>query len=102
MSLAPPLHGAATATPWPPKRAARCDLYLLTGDEIPFIQDGLRDGEHIRHTMHTWFEDALREQSVPRKLLRGTREERMAEATAAVDEMFARSGWRARQPAETM
>src|SRR5260221_382272 len=21
----------------------RCDLYLLTGDEIPFVQDGVRD-----------------------------------------------------------
>ena len=25
----------------------RYDLYLLTGTEIPFVQDGLRDGEHI-------------------------------------------------------
>jgi NadR type nicotinamide-nucleotide adenylyltransferase len=74
-------------------RRARCDLYLLTGDEIPFVQDGLRDGEHIRHTMHASFEEALREQSVPWKLLRGSHEERMTEATAAVDELFAGSGW---------
>ncbi|MEK8227591.1 AAA family ATPase [Oerskovia sp. M15] len=33
--------------------ARRPDLYLLTGDEIPFVQDGLRDGEHIRHAMRT-------------------------------------------------
>ena len=43
----------------------RCDLYILTGDEIPFVQDGLRDGEHIRHTMHGWFEEALRAQPSP-------------------------------------
>jgi HTH-type transcriptional repressor of NAD biosynthesis genes len=72
---------------------ARCDLYLLTGDEIPFVQDGLRDGEHIRHEMHTWFEDALGAQCVPWKLLRGTHEERLVEATAAVDGLFAESAW---------
>ncbi|MEK7950870.1 AAA family ATPase [Luteolibacter soli] len=58
----------------------RADLYLLTGDEIPFIQDGLRDGEHIRHEMHGWFETALAAQSAPWHLLRGTREQRLAEA----------------------
>lgn len=61
-------------------REARCDLYLLTGDEIPFVQDGLRDGEHLRHQMHGWFEEALRGQSVPWKLVRGPREERLREA----------------------
>jgi len=23
-------------------------LYILTGDDIPFVQDGIRDGQHIR------------------------------------------------------
>lgn len=67
---------------------ARCDLYLLTGDEIPFVQDGLRDGEHLRHAMHSWFEEALRNQPVPWLLLRGTHAERMAAATTAVDGLF--------------
>jgi NadR type nicotinamide-nucleotide adenylyltransferase len=58
----------------------KCDLYLLTGDEIPFVQDGLRDGEAIRHTMHRWFEEALASQATPWHLLRGSREERLAEA----------------------
>jgi NadR type nicotinamide-nucleotide adenylyltransferase len=35
------------------------DLYLLTGDEIPFEQDGLRDSEHVRHWMHERFVEAL-------------------------------------------
>lgn len=69
---------------------ARCDLYLLTGDEIAFVQDGMRDGEHIRHDMHRWFEDALRAQSVPWLLLRGSREERLAAATAAIDPLIGR------------
>ncbi len=67
---------------------ARADLYLLTGDEIPFVQDGFRDGEHVRHDMHRWFEEALRAQEVPWLLVRGTHEERMAAAIAAIDGLF--------------
>lgn len=32
---------------------------ILTGDEIPFVQDGLRDGEEIRHAMQQRFRDTL-------------------------------------------
>lgn len=62
----------------------RADLYLLTGDEIPFVQDGLRDGEHIRHQMHQWFEESLHQQSVPWHLITGTREQRLASALKLV------------------
>lgn len=61
-------------------RTCRADLYLLTGDEIPFVQDGLRDGEHLRHDMHRWFEEALEKQDVPWRLIRGPRDERVAQA----------------------
>lgn len=73
--------------------AARCDLYLLTGDEIPFVQDGLRDGEHIRHAMHGWFETSLASQPVPWTLLRGSPTERRAAAVAAIRRLFDRSSW---------
>lgn len=36
------------------------DLYILTGDEIPFVQDGIRNGEDIRHQMHQTFLKKLR------------------------------------------
>ena len=75
-------------------RNGRCDLYLLTGDEIPFVQDGLRDGEHIRHEMHTWFEEALAAQTVPWKLLRGSPEERLREALLHIVDLFKGSAWR--------
>jgi HTH-type transcriptional repressor of NAD biosynthesis genes len=65
--------------------AGRADLYLLTGDEIPFVQDGLRDGEHLRQDMHRWFEEALAAQAVPWFLLRGSREERLQEALSLID-----------------
>jgi HTH-type transcriptional repressor of NAD biosynthesis genes len=64
--------------------AQRCqaDLYILTGDEIPFVQDGLRDGEAIRHEMHRWFVQALGCQPVPWLLVRGTPEQRLEQAVA--------------------
>jgi NadR type nicotinamide-nucleotide adenylyltransferase len=72
----PPLESFASA--------CRADLYLLTGDEIPFVQDGLRDGEGIRHQMHRWFEEALPRTGVPWVLIRGSREERLKCSLAAV------------------
>lgn len=72
---------------------ARCDLYLLTGDEIPFVQDGLRDGEQIRHAMHGWFAAALASQAVPWMELRGSHEQRLAKAMAAIRGLFAQSAW---------
>ncbi len=74
-------------------RQGRCDLYLLTGDEIPFVQDGLRDGEHLRHAMHGWFAAALAAQPVPWRLLRGPHAQRLAEARRAVQDLFRDSAW---------
>lgn len=43
-TITPEMEKLATARP--------VDFYIVTGDEIPFVQDGIRDGEHIRHDMH--------------------------------------------------
>ncbi|MES2922863.1 MAG: AAA family ATPase [Verrucomicrobiota bacterium] len=64
-------------------KSSRADLYVLTGDDIPFVQDGLRDGESIRHEMHRWFEEALGQQAVPWISVRGTLAERLTQAIAA-------------------
>jgi HTH-type transcriptional repressor of NAD biosynthesis genes len=79
-----------TAFPELEDHAARCraDLYFLTGDEIPFEQDGLRDGEHIRHEMHCWFEEALAAQAQPWFLLRGSRESRVEQAIAIMKRLW--------------
>jgi nicotinamide riboside kinase len=74
-------------------RHGKCDLYLLTGAEIPFVQDGLRDGEHIRQEMHRWFEVALAAQSVSWKILRGSHERRLQEAIRATASLFENSAW---------
>lgn len=71
----------------------RCDLYILTGDEIPFVQDGLRDGEAIRHDMHQWFVMALNEQSTPWLLVSGSHEARLKCALDAVRKLFESSKW---------
>lgn len=47
---------------------ARCGptLYVLTlPDGVDFEQDGLRDGEHLRHTMTERFREVLADQDVP-------------------------------------
>jgi len=68
--------------------SCRADLYLLTGDEIPFVQDGLRDGEHIRHEMHRWFAEELARRSTPWHLLTGDRNSRLAQATRHISHLF--------------
>lgn len=66
----------------------RPDLYILTGDEIPFVQDGLRDGEHIRHDMHHAFERSLNALPTPHKVVSGSLDERVRTASVFVDALL--------------
>lgn len=68
------------------------DVTFLTGDEIPFEQDGFRDGEHIRHWMHERFIERLNEAGRPFALLRGSASDRMALATSIIDEFLNKKG----------
>jgi NadR type nicotinamide-nucleotide adenylyltransferase len=72
----------------------RADLYLLSGDEIPFVPDRIRDGEHIRHQMQQWFEQALRAQTVPWRGLTGSPQARVTAALAEIGRLFEGSRWR--------
>lgn len=66
-------------------------LYLLTHhDDVPFEQDGLRDGEHLRAWMTGRFVERLAERRW--QWIRGDRETREAEALAAIDALLA-GGW---------
>jgi HTH-type transcriptional repressor of NAD biosynthesis genes len=67
----------------------RADLYLLTGSEIPFVQDGTRDGERVRHWMHERFAALLAATGRQWAVLRGPHEERLAEAVRRVDALLA-------------
>ncbi|MCC6269697.1 MAG: AAA family ATPase [Microbacteriaceae bacterium] len=70
----------------------RPTFYVLTGDDIPFVQDGIRDGEHLRHEMAERFRTTLRAQSVPFIEVRGSVAERVAIALAALRPVLARHG----------
>lgn len=68
-------------------------LYLLTHHEgVPFEQDGVRDGEHLRAWMTGRFETELARTGRPYVVLTGSLEERVTRASAAVDELLA-DGW---------
>jgi nicotinamide riboside kinase len=56
-------------------------LSVLTGDDIPFVQDGLRDGEHLRGWMTARFRERLRQPWIE---VRGTVEERVEQVLTAL------------------
>lgn len=57
------------------------DLTVLTADDIPFVQDGYRDGEHIRGWMTQRFRERLRQPWIE---VRGTVEERVEAVLTAL------------------
>lgn len=63
----------------------RYALYILTADDIPFVQDGTRDGEHVRGWMTERFRQVLSARPEPWIEVRGDRSARLAAATAHVD-----------------
>ena len=67
---------------------SKADLYLLTDVDIPFVQDGTRDGEHIRDWMHQRFVDELKNRNYPFVVLSGKHEDRFREAISAVDSVM--------------
>jgi HTH-type transcriptional regulator, transcriptional repressor of NAD biosynthesis genes len=74
------------------------DLYLLTTHVgVPFEQDGLRDGEHLRASMTRRFEQRLRDAGQRFVVLEGDREVRLQQAIAGVDELLAHA-WKFQAP----
>jgi HTH-type transcriptional regulator, transcriptional repressor of NAD biosynthesis genes len=70
-------------------RSDRADLYLLTVPDFPFVQDGWRDGQHIRDWMHQRFVSQLTPLGQERvRLLKGLIERRTDDATAAVEALL--------------
>ncbi|MGW1772447.1 AAA family ATPase [Streptomyces sp. NPDC002104] len=76
----------------------RRDLYLLTDHtDVPFEDDGLRDGEHLRPWMTGRFLEELERTGKRFLVVRGDRDTRLAAAVAAVDGLLA-EGWRFADP----
>ena len=69
-------------------RLRRPDLYLLCYPDIPWIGDGVRDRGHMRDEMHMLFQQAVAASEAPTVDLRGGRDERLAEATRAIDRLL--------------
>jgi NadR type nicotinamide-nucleotide adenylyltransferase len=63
------------------------DLYIVTGDEIPFVQDGMRDGEHIRHQMHKRFIEELKKRKLPYLVVTGSVQERLDKSVKYIDKL---------------
>jgi len=70
-------------------RHRRPDLYLLTDIGTPFVQDGTRDGEHVREWMHDVFAEELRARGLPFRRVRGTRGERLRQSVGYIEELLA-------------
>jgi nicotinamide riboside kinase len=82
--LGPDSHAARDAVPDIPPRA----LWLLADyRDVPFTQDGIRDGEQYRADMTSWFEEALTARGEPWHLISGDRKERLATSIRLIDEV---------------
>lgn len=63
-------------------------LYFLTDANIPFVQDGLRDGEHLRQWMQQEFEAKLKFWGKPYVKVSGSHLERLAQTTKIIDKIM--------------
>ena len=69
-------------------KSGRADLYVLTDVDIPFVQDGIRDGEHIRAQMHAQFVEQLKAQETPWLLVSGDHQTRLKRAIEEIEARF--------------
>ncbi len=71
----------------------RHDLWIVTDTAgVPFEQDGWRDGESVRERMGARFVEELSQRGLPHLLVSGSREDRLAAAVKACDELIDQ-GW---------
>jgi NadR type nicotinamide-nucleotide adenylyltransferase len=66
----------------------RCDLYILTQPDFGFLQDGTRESEHLRMTMHQWFVEVLQKKGKRYITVGGTHDLRMSQAIRAIDSVL--------------
>jgi HTH-type transcriptional repressor of NAD biosynthesis genes len=63
----------------------RAQLYLLADPDAPFVQDGTRDGEHLRTWMTVRFEETLAAEQLPFVRIMGDWGERHLRAVEAIE-----------------
>ncbi|MBI4846027.1 MAG: AAA family ATPase [Candidatus Omnitrophica bacterium] len=69
------------------------ELYLLTDIDIPFIQDGLRDGINIRKKMHKRFKEELERRNKPYVILSGSHNDRLKKAIELCDNILSKTAF---------
>jgi HTH-type transcriptional repressor of NAD biosynthesis genes len=52
------------------------------------VQDGTREGEHIRLEMHQWFIEVLNQKGKPYITVKGSHEQRMMAVITAIDPLL--------------
>ena len=60
-------------------------LTLLSSMDVPFVQDGFRDGERLRRWMTGRFEEVLGTRHIPFHWIEGTQAARLEQAAALVE-----------------
>lgn len=66
-------------------RTDPADIYLVTDPaDVEFVQDGLRDGEHLRQVMHARFCELAAESGRPFEIVTGTPDQRLELALDAL------------------
>ena len=62
-------------------------LYILTATDIPFVQDGTRDGEHLREWMHRLFLKELEKRKLKYIIVQGGKKERLQKAIEEINKL---------------
>jgi HTH-type transcriptional regulator, transcriptional repressor of NAD biosynthesis genes len=78
------------STPPELERELMCDkhaLYIVTDTDIPFVQDGTRDGEHIRQAMHKRFIQELKFRHLNFMVVSGSPTERVKKAIERIEKL---------------
>jgi NadR type nicotinamide-nucleotide adenylyltransferase len=78
-------YGACPAWIEQAARDRRADLYLLCDIDVPWVADRVRDLPDMREHMHALFVEALEALGARYVTIRGSWDDRLAKAVAAVD-----------------
>lgn len=74
-----------------PERDRTIDVYLLADPDVPFVQDSIRDGEHLREWMFARFREELARRGLPFVVLAGNYAERERRAASEIESLLART-----------
>jgi NadR type nicotinamide-nucleotide adenylyltransferase len=70
---------------WSFAQTGLADIYVVTDpSDVEFYQDGIRDGEHLRHEMHEAFIEIVERAQRLFVIAKGSREERVARVIDAI------------------